>query len=97
MKITQKLVNQTAYDIVGCAIEVHKQLGPGLLEAIYERCLIEELTLQGFDVTSQVPVTICYKGKSLVHNLKLDLLINDLVVVEIKAVEEMLPVFQLNY
>lgn len=94
MEITQKLVNQTAYDIVGCAIEVHKQLGPGLLEAIYERCLIEELALQGFDVTSQVPVPICYKGKSLDHDLKLDLLINDLVVVEIKAVEEMHPVFQ---
>lgn len=94
MEITQKLVNQAAYDIVGCAIEVHKQLGPGLLETIYERCLIEELNLHGFDVISQVPVPIHYKGNSLDHDLKLDLLINNLIIVEIKAVEEMLPVFE---
>ena len=92
MKITQKIVNQIAYDIVGCAIEVHKQLGPGLLESIYEKCLIEEIQDHGFNVESQVPVPICYKGKLLNQELKLDLLINDLIIVELKAVEQLLPI-----
>lgn len=94
MKITQKYINQLAYDVVGCAIEVHKQLGPGLLESIYEKCLIDELTQNGFVVLSQVSVPIQYKGKILEHDLKLDLLINDLIIVELKSVDEMLPVFE---
>lgn len=81
MKITQKYIIQLAYDVVGCAIEVHNQLGPGLLESIYERCLIEELTQQEFDVLSEVPVLIRYKGKILEQDLKLDLLINELIIV----------------
>lgn len=94
MQITQKEINQLAYDIVGCAIEVHKYLGPGLLESVYEKCMIEELNNCGFNVLSQVPVPIRYKGKLLKQDLKLDLLVNDLVIVEIKAVETVLPVFK---
>lgn len=62
MDITQKEINQIAYDIVGCAIEVHKHLGPGLLESIYEKCLVEELSRRGMKVEAQVPVPIQYKG-----------------------------------
>ena len=51
--MTQKELNEMAYDVVACAIEVHKQLGPGLLESIYEECFIEELRLKGFRVSSQ--------------------------------------------
>lgn len=94
MKITKKYVNDIAYKIVGCAIEVHKQLGPGLLESVYETCLVEELISQGFNVRRQVSVPINYKGKDLGSTLILDLLVNDLVVVEIKAVEIMIPVFK---
>ena len=94
MKITKKYVNDIAYKIVGCAIEVHKQLGPGLLESVYETCLIEELITQGFNVKRQVQVPINYKGKDLGSTLVLDLLVNDLIIVEIKAVEIMIPVFK---
>jgi GxxExxY protein len=94
MKITKKYVNDIAYKIVGCAIEVHKQLGPGLLESVYETCFVEELNSQGFDIKRQVAVPINYKGKDLGTTLVLDLLINDLIIVELKAVEMMIPVFK---
>lgn len=94
MPVTQKKINRFAYDIIGCAIEVHEELGPGLLESIYERCMIEELKNCGFRVFSQVPIPIKYKGDILDQNLKLDLLINDLIIIEVKAVTVMLPVFE---
>lgn len=94
MKITQKYINQLAYEIVGCAIEVHKNIGPGLLESVYEKCLMEEIKQCGFDVLSQVTVPILYKNKLLDQSLKLDLLVNDLVIIELKAVEVVLPVFK---
>ena len=62
MKITKKYVNQLAYKIVGCAIEVHKELGPCLLESLYEECLIFELKNSGLNVTSQQQIIPIYKG-----------------------------------
>ena len=94
MNVTQKEINQLAYEIVGCAIEVHKHLGPGLLESIYEKCLVEEIENRGFNAVSQLPVPIHYKGKLLDQGLKLDIIVNDLVIVELKAVDTMLPVFK---
>ena len=90
---TQKYVNDIAYKIVGCAIEVHKHLGPGLLESVYEPCIIDEIQSQGFIVKSQLYVPVRYKGKELGGSLKLDLLINDLIIVELKAVETMIPLY----
>lgn len=92
--VTQKYINDIAYKIVGCAIEVHKHLGPGLLESVYEVCLIDELKSAGLQVSSQVVVPIIYKEKQLGGSLRLDLLINDLVIVELKSVEIILPVFK---
>ena len=94
MKITQKYINDLAYEIVGCAIEVHKHLGPGLLESVYEKCLIQELKEQGLLVKSQIRVPIYYKDTLLDNDLKLDLLVNDLIIIELKAVEIMIPVFK---
>ncbi|MBN8695853.1 MAG: GxxExxY protein [Bacteroidetes bacterium] len=94
MVITQKYVNDIAYEIVGCAIEVHKELGPGLLESIYEKCLVEELLAQGFKVESQSLVPLKYKGKDLGFNFKMDIVVEDLIVVELKSVESILPVFK---
>jgi len=94
MNITKKYVNDIAYKAVGCAIEVHKQLGPGLLESVYETCFIDELRTQGFEFQRQVPVPIIYKGKDLGTTLVLDLVINDLIIVELKAVEVIIPVFK---
>ncbi len=75
MRITKQSVNGLSYKIVGCAIEVHKQLGPGLLESVYEKCFVEELSSQGLKVERQIPVPIFYKSKDLGTNLILDLLI----------------------
>ncbi|QQS38351.1 MAG: GxxExxY protein [Ignavibacteriales bacterium] len=92
--MTKEIVNQISYKIVGCAIEVHKQLGPGLLESVYETCLIEELTSAGLIVNKHIPVPVLYKGKDLGTTLVLDLLVNDIVIVELKAVEIMIPVYK---
>src|SRR5436190_859454 len=89
-RITQKYINEISYKIIGCAIEVHKHLGPGLLESVYESCFIEELRIAGLSVSSQIYVPVNYKGRNLGGTLKLDLLINDLIVVEEKAVEQMI-------
>lgn len=94
MKVTQNYINEIAFKIVGCAIEVHKNLGPGLLESVYETCLYEELTDSGLLVKSQVFIPIKYKNKDLGGTLKLDLLVNDLIIVELKAVEIMIPLYK---
>ena len=78
--------------IIGAAIEVHRYLGPGLLENTYERALIFELEQKGLELKTQEPVPVIYKGHSLGTDYKLDLLVNDLVVVELKAVEKVLPI-----
>jgi len=94
MIITQKYINEIAYKIVGGAIEVHKNIGPGLLESVYESCFINELLSLGLNVKSQVCVPVIYKGKDLGGILKLDILVNDLIIVEIKAVEVIIPVYK---
>ena len=94
MIITQKYINEIAYKIVGGAIEVHKSIGPGLLESVYESCFINELLSLGLNVKSQVCVPVIYKGKDLGGILKLDILVNDLIIVEIKAVEVIIPVYK---
>ena len=78
--MTQKHINDLAYKIVGCAIEVHKHLGPGLLESIYEYCFIKELRAAGLDVKSQIPVNIRYKNEELNIPLRLDIIINDIII-----------------
>ena len=88
------MITKLSYEIMGCAIEVHKELGPGLLESIYEKCLTYELRNKGYKVGNQVTVPIIYKEISLVSNVRLDLLVNDTIVVEIKSVEHLLPVHQ---
>jgi len=92
--VTQKLINDFSFKIVGCAIEVHKQLGPGLLESVYQACVIDELRNNNLKVQSQIYIPVYYKGKDLGGQLKLDLLVEDLVIVELKAVEAMIPLYK---
>ncbi|MFY9309305.1 MAG: GxxExxY protein [Bacteroidia bacterium] len=92
--LTQKYVNDIAYKVVGCAIEVHKHLGPGLLESVYQACMIDELKSVGLTIQSQLYVPVKYKEKDLGGILKLDLLVNDLIIVELKAVESMIPLYK---
>ncbi len=93
-RITQKYVNDIAYEIVGCAIEVQRHLGPGLLESIYENCLIEEMQEVGLKAKTQVNIPLHYKGKVLSTPLRLDILVNDLIIVEVKAVEVLMPIYK---
>ena|SRR5690606_17866109 len=92
MLITKKYLNDLTYEVIGCAIEVHKQLGPGLLESVYEKCLLRELTLQGIECTSQICVPLEYKGLRLDAELRLDVLVEDMLCVELKAQECILPI-----
>ena len=85
-------INDITKEIIGAAIEVHKTLGPGLLEKPYELCLIHELKLRGIKCESQKPVPIQYKGLVLDDSLKLDLVVENKVIVELKATKEILPV-----
>ena len=87
-----KAKDPLSYKIIGCAMEVYNTLGPGLLEAAYEKALIHELVLNGLSVASQVPVEMNYKGVNLGEGLRLDLLVEDSIIIELKSVEELKPV-----
>jgi len=93
MNLTSEDLNKISAAIVHCALTVHKELGPGLLESVYEACLIKELTDNGWIVRRQVPMPIYYKGEKLNVDFRIDLLVEEKVIVELKAVEIMLPVF----
>lgn len=92
--MTKKEITQLSYEITGCAIKVHKTLGPGLLESIYEECLKIELIKNGYDVKQPLFTTINYEGVDIKTKLVVDLLVNDTIVVELKAIEEILPIHE---
>ena len=85
--------NEISYEIRGAIFDVYNELGPGLLESVYEEALAFELQQRGLEVARQVEVPILYKGNSLKTPLRLDLLVENQVIVELKSVEEMKPVF----
>jgi GxxExxY protein len=80
--------------IIGAAIEVHRHLGAGLLESCYEECLCHELHLRKLDFTRQVQLPVLYKGLHLDCGYKIDLIVNDKVILELKSVESLLPVHE---
>lgn len=92
--MTQKIVNAITYDIIGCAIEVHKELGPGLLESVYEKCLGHVLQENGMKVEYQKAVPVNFRGLKIDADLKFDILVEDLIVVELKAVQDLLPIHE---
>jgi GxxExxY protein len=92
--MTKKQVTQLSYEIVGLAIKVHKALGPGLLESIYERCLKYELEKNGYIVLQQLRVPVIYDDREMDTDLRLDLLVNNCVIVELKAIENVPPVHE---
>lgn len=82
------------YQINGAAIEVHKHLGPGLLESVYHRCLIKELSIRDFNFQSELVLPINYKGIVVESNLRCDLFIENSLIVELKAVDKVLPIHE---
>jgi GxxExxY protein len=85
-------INDLTESVIGAAMEVHRSLGPGLLESTYELCLCRELSLRGIPFERQKPISIEYKGVKLDCGYRADLLIDGKVLVELKAVEALLPV-----
>jgi GxxExxY protein len=84
--------DRLSHEVIGAAIEVHRILGPGLLESIYEKCLLRELELRGIPVLNQEEVTIEYKGAVFKEILKFDLLVDGCLLLELKAVQGVLPI-----
>lgn len=80
-------LNDITQEIIGCAIEVHKELGPGLLESAYEECLAYELQQKGFKIQRQVPIPVIYKDIKLDCGYRLDILVNNEIIVELKSVD----------
>jgi GxxExxY protein len=93
-KLTKKYLTELTSEIIGAAIEVHKEMGPGLLEKVYEVCMVHELGLRGIKVQSQQIIPITYKGITLDAELRYDLLVEECIIVELKAVLQMIPLFE---
>lgn len=89
MEETRTEEDRLSHEIIGAAIEVHRQLGPGLLESAYETCLAHELSLRSIAFEKQKPLPVLYKGIKLDAGYRLDLLVENRVVVEVKSVEQL--------
>lgn len=92
--ITRTALKDLVYKVNGAAIEVHKNLGPGLLESVYHQCLLKELELRGIKYKSELVKPIAYKRFKLSSNLRCDLLVEDVLVVELKSVNEVHPIVE---
>ena len=86
--------NEVSHEVIGAAIEVHRVLGPGMLEFIYEEALVIELEDRGLNVVRQAEVEVSYKNRRLENKLRLDMLVDGIVIVEIKSIEKILPVHE---
>ena len=84
--------SQLASDVIGCAIEVHRALGPGLLESSYEACLIYELGTRGLSFARQVPVPLYYKEVRIDCSYRVDIVVNEVLLIEVKSVDRIQPV-----
>ncbi len=87
-------LNSISQKIIGAAIEVHKELGPGLLESVYEACLCLEMRKQGLSVECQVDLPIIYKGEITEKTYRIDMLVDNSVIVELKSVDTLNPIFE---
>ncbi|HOG37244.1 MAG: GxxExxY protein [Flavobacteriaceae bacterium] len=92
--ITKKYLDELTYEIIGSAIEVHKFMGSGLLESVYHQCLKEELMLRKINFLTEMKIPVVYKGKTLDIDFRCDLFVENSIVVELKAVNEMNAIFE---
>ena len=92
MRITKQYLDELTYKIIGCAIEVHKEVGPGLIESFYEKCFERELFIQELKYESQRSVNARYKGVQITADLRFDVLVEDNIIVELKSIESILPI-----
>lgn len=92
--VTKSYLKDLTYKITGAAIEVHKALGPGLLKSVYHKCMKHELSLREINFFSELVVPVTYKGLDIDTQLRFDLLIENCIVVELKAIESVLPIHE---
>lgn len=92
--MTPKQLDDLSSTILGAAIAVHKEMGPGLLETIYQQCLRKELALRNVAVDTMVPISLNYRGEQLNKDFVIDMLVADEIILELKAVEGILPVHE---
>ena len=92
--MTKTYLKDLIYQVNGSAIEVHKYLGPGLLESVYHTCLKKELTIRGFEFQTELTIPVNYKGLELETGLRCDLLVEKSLIVELKAIEKVLPIHE---
>ena len=85
-------INELSSRIIGAAIEVHKALGPGLLESAYEECICYELSIRGFSLERQKPLAVRYKGINLDCSYRLDVVVEDAIILELKSCEKIEPI-----
>lgn len=93
MSLTKSYLKDLTYQINGAAIEVHKEIGAGLLESIYHKCMMRELEFRGIEFQSELKVPLYFKGVNLETELRCDLLIEKCIVVELKSVKEFIPIY----
>ena len=94
MSVTKSYLKDLVYQVNGAAIEVHKSIGPGLLESVYHQCIIKEFELRNINFKSELEIPIKYKGFEMQSKLRCDFLIEDLLVIELKSVAEINPLFE---
>ncbi|WP_294960627.1 GxxExxY protein [uncultured Flavobacterium sp.] len=92
--VTQKFLDELSFNVIGACIEVHKTIGRGLLESVYHECLKEELSHRKINFLTEIKVPLVYRNKELNTNLKCDLFIENRLVVELKAVSELNPLYE---
>lgn len=90
--MTRDELNILSKSILDVCLSVHREMGPGLLESIYELCLLEEFRQRNINVTSQVSIPLMYKGKELSKDFRIDILVENEIIIEIKSVDTILPV-----
>jgi len=98
--MTQKYLDELTFNVIGAAIEVHKNMGSGLLESVYQQCMIEELTNRNINFVSEFKIPVIYKGKELDIEFRCDLFVENCLIVELKSVSEIKPIHDaqvLNY
>jgi len=91
--VTKSYINELSFKLIHAAIEVHKELGPGLLESVYQKCYNHEIKSMGLSFQTQVWVPVKYKTIELECDLRLDVIVEDLIIIELKAVELLHPVY----
>jgi GxxExxY protein len=93
-KLTKDYLRELTYNVNGAAIEVHKTLGPGLLESVYHSCLKQELKLRNIEFQSEVKIPVIYKGININTNLRCDLFVENCLILELKAAQNILPIHE---